>query len=145
MESEYPKLVRDRIPEIVEKDVGAEPSYRILEDDAEFLNALLKKATEEAAELQRSVETENSRRNLPTCLRSLTQSSHCAESLLRTSKPFRSKNGRNAAGLRNGSLWMNLRNRKVKYFLPVVSEKKSSFYLFARKHKRHPMRVIDPH
>jgi predicted house-cleaning noncanonical NTP pyrophosphatase (MazG superfamily) len=59
MESEYPKLVRDKIPEIIKNESGVEPSYRILEDDAEFLNALLKKATEEAAELQRSIENGN--------------------------------------------------------------------------------------
>ena len=56
---EYPKLVRDNIPEIIKNESGVEPSYRILEDDTEFLNALLKKATEEAAELYHSVENNN--------------------------------------------------------------------------------------
>jgi predicted house-cleaning noncanonical NTP pyrophosphatase (MazG superfamily) len=56
---EYPKLVRDKIPEIIKNESGVEPSYRTLEDDTEFLNALLKKATEEAAELQHSVENNN--------------------------------------------------------------------------------------
>ena len=59
MESEYPKLVRDNIPEIIKKREGFEPSYRILKDDTEFLNALLKKATEEATELQHSLEKNN--------------------------------------------------------------------------------------
>jgi predicted house-cleaning noncanonical NTP pyrophosphatase (MazG superfamily) len=59
MESEYPKLVRDKIPEIIKDKTGIEPTYRTLEDDTEFLGALLKKATEEAAELQHSVENNN--------------------------------------------------------------------------------------
>ena len=59
MESEYPKLVRDNIPDIIKEKEGFEPKYRTLEDNTEFLNALLKKATEEAAELQHSVENDN--------------------------------------------------------------------------------------
>ncbi len=59
MENEYPKLVRDKILEIIKEREGFEPSHRILENDTEFLNALLKKATEEAAELQHSLEKNN--------------------------------------------------------------------------------------
>jgi predicted house-cleaning noncanonical NTP pyrophosphatase (MazG superfamily) len=59
MENEYPKLVRDNIPSIIKEKEGFEPSYRTLEDDTEFLSALLKKATEEAAELQCSLENNN--------------------------------------------------------------------------------------
>ncbi len=57
--SEYPKLVRDKIPDIIKEKEGVEPTYRIIEDDAEFLNALLKKAVEEATELQQAVENKN--------------------------------------------------------------------------------------
>lgn len=59
MENEYPKLVRDNIPDIIKKKEGFEPSYRILDDDTEFLNALLKKANEESAELQLSLGNNN--------------------------------------------------------------------------------------
>lgn len=52
-ENEYPKLIRDRIPEIVEAD-GREVAVRTLEEDAEFLQFLLKKAVEEAEELAHS-------------------------------------------------------------------------------------------
>ena len=64
MESEYPKLVRDNIPNIIKEKEGFEPTYRILENDAEFLAALLKKITEEAAELQSSVENQNTEEEL---------------------------------------------------------------------------------
>lgn len=46
----YNKLVRDRIPEIIRAD-GKELKNRIL-DDAEHLEALLKKLEEECAELK---------------------------------------------------------------------------------------------
>jgi len=59
MESEYPKLVRDNIPEIIGKNDGVEPAYRVLHDDEEYLNALLKKAAEEARELEHSLEENN--------------------------------------------------------------------------------------
>lgn len=64
MESEYPKLVRDNIPDIIKENDGFEPTYRILENDAEFLTALLKKITEEAAELEHSVENKNTEEEL---------------------------------------------------------------------------------
>ncbi len=64
MESEYPKLVRDNIPDIIKEKDRFEPTYRILEDDAEFLVALLKKITEEAAELECSIENENTEEEL---------------------------------------------------------------------------------
>lgn len=64
MENEYPKLVRDNIPDIIKKERGIEPTYRTLEDDVEFLRALLKKATEEAAELQDSIENGNTEEEL---------------------------------------------------------------------------------
>lgn len=48
----YNKLVRDRIPEIIRAD-GKQLKTRIL-DDAEYLEALLKKLEEECAELAES-------------------------------------------------------------------------------------------
>jgi predicted house-cleaning noncanonical NTP pyrophosphatase (MazG superfamily) len=55
VEKKYPKLVRDRIPEIIKNKEGATPAIRVLDDDGEFLDALLKKMVEEAIELQESV------------------------------------------------------------------------------------------
>ena len=48
--SEYPKLIRDNIPEIIIVN-GGKPATRVLTDDTEFLDALLKKVVEEANEL----------------------------------------------------------------------------------------------
>jgi hypothetical protein len=45
-ENEYPKLVRDNIPEIVEKLKGKKVKTRILEDDKEYLRYLLHKVEE---------------------------------------------------------------------------------------------------
>lgn len=50
-ESEYPKLVRDRIPEIIEKNEKKKVKTRILKDNKEYLNFLLKKIEEETNEL----------------------------------------------------------------------------------------------
>ena len=55
---EYPKLIRDGIPEIIEKDTGQKPETRIL-DDEEFKGYLLKKMAEEAAELQDAKDKEH--------------------------------------------------------------------------------------
>jgi predicted house-cleaning noncanonical NTP pyrophosphatase (MazG superfamily) len=54
IEREYPKLVRDRIPEIILKNDGRKAPMRILRRDKEFLGYLLKKLVEEAVELQKS-------------------------------------------------------------------------------------------
>ena len=50
-ENDYPKLVRDKIIEIVEKRTGKKTKSRILEKDEEYLEFLLKKVEEEANEL----------------------------------------------------------------------------------------------
>ncbi|MFA6973416.1 MAG: nucleoside triphosphate pyrophosphohydrolase [Parcubacteria group bacterium] len=50
-ENEYPKLVRDNIPEVVGKLTGKEVKTRILENDEEYSKFLLKKVEEEAHEL----------------------------------------------------------------------------------------------
>jgi predicted house-cleaning noncanonical NTP pyrophosphatase (MazG superfamily) len=52
IENEYPKLVRDRIPEIIKNKEGVSVKSRILNDDTEFLKYLTKKIVEEAIELQ---------------------------------------------------------------------------------------------
>lgn len=46
----YNKLVRDRIPEIIEK-AGEKPSVRTLAGNYEYLREIRKKISEEAAEL----------------------------------------------------------------------------------------------
>lgn len=51
VENEYPKLVRDRIPEIVQEHEGIDPPTRQLDDDVEFEAYLRRKIIEEAAEL----------------------------------------------------------------------------------------------
>lgn len=59
IENEYPKLVRDRIPEIIKKKTGIDVEQRILADDREYLDYLLKKMVEEATELQQSRQHNN--------------------------------------------------------------------------------------
>ena len=59
IESKYPKLVRDRIPEIIRNKTGAEVTQRILENDGEFLEYLLKKLAEEAAEAEYGIKHGN--------------------------------------------------------------------------------------
>jgi predicted house-cleaning noncanonical NTP pyrophosphatase (MazG superfamily) len=49
-ENEYPKLVRDKIPEVIEKRTGKKPEIRIMKV-AECKKYLLKKVEEEAHEL----------------------------------------------------------------------------------------------
>ena len=56
IENEYPKLVRDRIPEIIKNNEGVGVKSRILNDDAEFLKYLARKIIEEAVELQDAVD-----------------------------------------------------------------------------------------
>lgn len=53
-ERDYPKLVRDRIPEIVKKKEGkVSRRFRVLKGDDEFFKYLLKKLTEESMELRK--------------------------------------------------------------------------------------------
>ncbi len=58
-ENEYPKLVRDNIPQIIKDRNGEEVATRILADDTEFLKYLLKKVVEESRELEFSLENGN--------------------------------------------------------------------------------------
>lgn len=52
IEDQYPKLVRDKIPEIVEEKTGKEVKTRVMEDDEEYREYLLRKVVEEASELE---------------------------------------------------------------------------------------------
>lgn len=58
-ENEYPKLVRDNIPEIVGKLTGKEVKTKILENDEEYSKFLLKKVEEEAHELANAKDKEH--------------------------------------------------------------------------------------
>ena len=61
-EDEYPKLVRDKIPELILAR-GEKPETRILSDE-EYLKYLLKKVVEESVELYNSAETGNTKEEL---------------------------------------------------------------------------------
>lgn len=49
--NEYPKLVRDKIPQIIADNDGKQVATRVLDDDDEFMFFLLKKVVEESNEL----------------------------------------------------------------------------------------------
>lgn len=51
IEEEYPKLVRDKIPELIKKWKGRTPETRFLQEDREYEAFLFKKLIEEANEL----------------------------------------------------------------------------------------------
>jgi predicted house-cleaning noncanonical NTP pyrophosphatase (MazG superfamily) len=57
--NEYPKLVRDRIPEIIKQREGQDVPIRYLSDDSEYLVYLLKKVIEEATELSEATADSN--------------------------------------------------------------------------------------
>lgn len=57
-ENQYPKLVRDKIPEIIKINDGVDVPTRILSDD-EYLAYLLKKVQEEAEELAEATTDSN--------------------------------------------------------------------------------------
>lgn len=58
-ENEYPKLVRDNIPNLVHQRTGKKVKMRIMEDDKEYLQFLLKKIEEEANELANAQDKEH--------------------------------------------------------------------------------------
>lgn len=58
-ENEYPKLVRDNIPDIIQKDRGVVVETEVVTDDDTFTQMLLKKVLEEAEELSLSKSDEN--------------------------------------------------------------------------------------
>lgn len=55
--TEFNKLVRDKIPQIIEEN-GEVPHFHIIEDDSEYLEALLQKDIEEGIELAQDTNLE---------------------------------------------------------------------------------------
>lgn len=55
IESEFPKLIRDKIPEINKKNYGKELPVRTAENDAEYIKYLAKKLIEEAVEIESAI------------------------------------------------------------------------------------------
>jgi predicted house-cleaning noncanonical NTP pyrophosphatase (MazG superfamily) len=53
-ETDYPRLVRDKIPDINKKRWGLELDHKIAKDDEEYLRFLLKKLVEESEEAKES-------------------------------------------------------------------------------------------
>src|SRR3989338_1172239 len=64
IENEYPKLVRDNIPAIIKRRTGMEPETKILDEDGEFLEYILKKVIEESTELKHSLKNGNMQEEL---------------------------------------------------------------------------------
>lgn len=56
---QYPKLVRDKIPEIIKENAGVFPEQKTLSKDEEFVDYLLKKLVEEATEVYHSADQDN--------------------------------------------------------------------------------------
>lgn len=54
LKNEYPKLVRDKIPQIIADNDGKLAATRVLDDDNEFMFFLLKKVVEESNELSKT-------------------------------------------------------------------------------------------
>ncbi|MBI1856722.1 nucleoside triphosphate pyrophosphohydrolase [Candidatus Saccharibacteria bacterium] len=53
IENQYPKLVRDKIPEMIERQ-GKKAEYHLEENDEEYLSYLFAKLLEEATELSQA-------------------------------------------------------------------------------------------
>ncbi len=64
IESEYPKLVRDNIPQIIKDQNNQIVPTRVLTSDNEFLKYLLQKLIEEAHELRHSIKVGNTQEEL---------------------------------------------------------------------------------
>ena len=95
------KLVRDRIPEIIEA-AGGQATTRLL-DPAERLTALLAKLQEESDEPARPPPLPNSAKNSPTCSRYSRASPRSSTSHGPTSKRRLGRSGQNGAASRPGS------------------------------------------
>ncbi len=52
IESDLPKLIRDKIPQIIMKNEGKKAIVRVAKNDKEYLSFILKKIIEEAVEIQ---------------------------------------------------------------------------------------------
>ena len=59
IEKKYPKLIRDRIPELFRASKRKNAKTRVAKKDSEFLEFLLKKIVEESSELQYSIKHGN--------------------------------------------------------------------------------------
>jgi predicted house-cleaning noncanonical NTP pyrophosphatase (MazG superfamily) len=96
IENEYPKLVRDRIPEIVKAKAGKDIAQRTLKGK-EYLEYLLKKLKEEAAELEHAEEKGNSLEELADILEILEElmqvKNLTLEQVKKVQKEKREKNG----------------------------------------------------
>lgn len=62
IENEYPKLVRDKIPEIVERD--GKTAITHIADRDEYIKYLLVKVAEEATELQHAIDADHQREEI---------------------------------------------------------------------------------
>jgi predicted house-cleaning noncanonical NTP pyrophosphatase (MazG superfamily) len=97
IENEFPKLVRDNIPDIILTNSGKPAQTRIVSDDNEYLSFLLKKMVEEASEVQFSVEHGNLQEELADVLEIidaiLNLKSISFESIRETQKEKKDKNG----------------------------------------------------
>jgi len=51
IETEFPKLVRDNIPQMIRENDHVDPKIEVAEDDTKFLQYILKKIIEESIEL----------------------------------------------------------------------------------------------
>ncbi|HUC90322.1 MAG TPA: nucleoside triphosphate pyrophosphohydrolase [Patescibacteria group bacterium] len=63
IEDKYPKLIRDKIPELVESQ-GKTAKTRVMKDDEEYLKYLLAKLIEEATELAHAETSHNQEEEL---------------------------------------------------------------------------------
>ena len=58
-EKEYPKLVRDKIPDVIKKNTGKKVLSRTIDEDEEYLAYLMKKVEEESQELSQADDKEH--------------------------------------------------------------------------------------
>ena len=63
-DNEYPKLVRDNIPEMIFKRSGKTAKVQIADQDKEYLKYLFRKMVEEAKELEYSIQVGNTQEEL---------------------------------------------------------------------------------
>ncbi len=95
-ETQFPKLIRDRIPEII-KNKGQHANIQKITSDDEFLGYLLKKMIEESYELQHSVNIGNMQEELADIFEIiyaiLKLKGWTIEDIIKVQKEKRNKNG----------------------------------------------------